>query len=149
MIGVLKNSEVESFLREQIIGRLACTADNQIFLVPITYVYERDYIYCHTHEGTKVEMMRKNPNVCFEVDSMENFSNWKSVIAWGEYEELAGNDAVEGMSILSQRLRPFKVSETVQSHLGISSIHVTPDSSLKSVIFRVKVTKKTGKFERR
>jgi uncharacterized protein len=149
MIGELKNSEVESFLREQIIGRLACFADNQIFLVPITYVFDRDYIYCHTHEGSKVEMMRKNPSVCFEVDSMENFANWKSVIAWGEYQELQGTEAVEGMSIISNRLRPFAVSETAQTHAGLSSIHNIPDNESKSVVFRIRVDKKTGKFERR
>jgi uncharacterized protein len=149
MLGELTNDQIESFLREQIIGRLACADGEQIFLVPITYVYERDYIYCHTHEGLKIDIMRKNPSVCFEVDSMENFANWKSVIAWGKFEELHGNDAVEGALVVSNRLKPFMVSETANSHIGISDIHESRDQKSKSVVFRIKVEKKTGRFERR
>jgi hypothetical protein len=112
-------------------------------------VYERDYIYGHTHEGLKVDIMRKNPKVCFEVDTMESFANWKSVIAWGTYEELKGNDASEAMLIFRNRLKPFMVSETTFSNEGISTIHQQPDTKSKSVIFRIKVEKKTGRFERR
>ncbi len=48
-----------------------------------------EYVYGHTMEGMKINMMRKNPRVCFEVDVMQNMANWKSVIAWGEFEELS------------------------------------------------------------
>jgi uncharacterized protein len=149
MIGELTSGQIESFLREQIIGRIACAADGQIFLVPITYVYDRDCIYCHTHEGLKTEIMRKNSKVCFEVDTMENFANWQSVIAWGSYEELKGNDTIEAMHLFSYRLKPFMVSETAHSHEGISSIHASQDKVSKSIVFRIRLDKKTGKFERR
>lgn len=36
----------------------------------------------------KIEMMRKNPKVCFEVDDIKNIFSWKSVIAWGTFEEI-------------------------------------------------------------
>ena len=35
-------------------------------------------------------MMRENPWVCVEVDHMDNLANWRSVIAWGRFEELGG-----------------------------------------------------------
>ena len=41
----------------------------------------------HSLKGMKIEMMRKKPKVCFEVDEMKNFTNWRSVIVWGEYQE--------------------------------------------------------------
>ncbi|MEJ7679120.1 MAG: hypothetical protein WKG06_14955 [Segetibacter sp.] len=33
-------------------------------------------------------MMRKNPELCFEVDIMHDMSDWKSIIARGTFEEL-------------------------------------------------------------
>jgi uncharacterized protein len=149
MIGELDPQQIEGLLREQIIGRLACTAEGKLYLVPITYAYDQDYIYCHTHEGLKIEIMRKNPSVCFEVDSMENFANWKSAIIWGEFEELKGIEALEAMAIFGNRLRPFLVSETAHSHIGISDIHGLHDQKDKSVVFRIRISEKTGRFERR
>jgi len=36
----------------------------------------------------KIDMMRKNPEVCFQTDMIENLSDWESVIAWGRFEEI-------------------------------------------------------------
>jgi len=32
--------------------------------------------------------MRKNPEVCFQLDVIENLASWRSVICWGTFEEL-------------------------------------------------------------
>ena len=61
-------------------GRIGCYADNEIYVVPITYAYQDGFIYAHSKEGKKVQMMRQNPKVCFQVDAMENMTNWRSVI---------------------------------------------------------------------
>lgn len=149
MLGDLNSDQIESFLREQITGRLGCYASGEIYVVPITYAYDGVYVYGRTHEGKKVKMMRENPEVCMEVDVMENFANWKSVIIWGKFEELKGNEALEAMYFFGSRLKPFVVSETAHSNEGISDIHKTHSSSGKSITFRIKVRKKTGRFERR
>ena len=59
-------------------------------MVPIAYAYHEGTIAGHSGLGPKVEMMRENPNICFEVDRIESLGNWQSVIAWGTYEELTG-----------------------------------------------------------
>ena len=66
----LTGDQVNSILLSNAFGRLACTDGNTPYIVPITYGYDGTYIYGQTNEGTKLEMMRKNPSVCFEVDSM-------------------------------------------------------------------------------
>ena len=43
-------------------------------------------LYCHSGEGLKLQMMRANPSVCFEVDRHENLANWQSVIAQGTFD---------------------------------------------------------------
>jgi nitroimidazol reductase NimA-like FMN-containing flavoprotein (pyridoxamine 5'-phosphate oxidase superfamily) len=39
-----------------------------------------------------MELMRGNPEICFQVDEMKDMSRWKSVIAWGKFEELNDRD---------------------------------------------------------
>ncbi|MBK5270705.1 MAG: pyridoxamine 5'-phosphate oxidase family protein, partial [Bacteroidia bacterium] len=53
--------EIETVLQNQIIGHLGCHSDGLTYIVPISYAYDGEYIYCHTYEGKKLEMMRKNP----------------------------------------------------------------------------------------
>ena len=89
MFGTLNSTEVDQLLDQQLIGRIGCHANGLTYIVPVSYAYDGKYIYSHGFEGMKISMMRKNPDVCFEVDNTKNLSNWESVIAWGAFEELS------------------------------------------------------------
>lgn len=150
MLGELNNEQVESLLKSEVIGRIGCYADNKIYVVPVSYAYDGTYVYAHSKEGMKIRMMRKNPTVCFEVDRMENMANWQSVIATGTFEELSGQDSItKGMKILVDRLRPLMTSETAQPSHGFTGEHQHDVKAFHAVVFRIKLTEKTGRFERR
>jgi nitroimidazol reductase NimA-like FMN-containing flavoprotein (pyridoxamine 5'-phosphate oxidase superfamily) len=70
------------------LGRLACARDNQPYVVPIYFVYEDPYLYGFTTLGQKVEWMRSNPLVCIELDEVEDYERWMSILVFGRYEEL-------------------------------------------------------------
>ena len=70
------------------LGRLACAHENQPYVVPIYFVYEKFYLYGFTTPGQKVEWMRSNPLVCVELDEIVNDTQWMSIIIFGSYKEL-------------------------------------------------------------
>src|SRR4051812_24216781 len=72
------------------VARLACSRENQPYVVPVSLVYEATSgcLYGFTTPGQKVEWMRANPLVCVEVDEVAACDQWVSVIAMGRYEEL-------------------------------------------------------------
>ena len=82
MFGDLDESQIDDLLNAKLIGRLGLQEDGVPYIVPISYAYDGESIVCHTQEGLKMEMMRKNPLVCFQVDDMDDLSRWKSVICW-------------------------------------------------------------------
>src|SRR6476661_5414991 len=90
MMGELTASEIEELLRTSRIGRIGCHGEGRVYVVPIAYVYDGECVYAHSTDGLKVRTMRMNRNVCFEVDDIRRISEWRSVIAWGTYEELWG-----------------------------------------------------------
>jgi uncharacterized protein len=47
----------------------------------VTYAFDGKYIYGQTNEGLKLDLMRRNPFVCFEVDSILNMANWKALLS--------------------------------------------------------------------
>src|SRR6187549_3110106 len=91
MMGQLNNEQIEEVLKENILGRIGCNDGRKTYVVPVNYVYTGKDIIAHSAIGMKIEMMRSNPQVCFEVDEMKSFTDWKSVIAWGEYQEITDN----------------------------------------------------------
>lgn len=149
MLGQLTDKQIDHVLYSQIIGRIGCYSAGKMYIVPVTYVYDKGYIYAHSKEGLKVQLMRNNPNVCFQVDSMENMTNWRSVILWGEYEELSGaKEQKAGMKIMVDRLTPFMTSETVRPSGGLSHPPEVIEKGFKAVVYRIRVVKKTGRYEK-
>lgn len=149
MLGELTNEEVEEMLTSNVIGRIGCYADKKIFVVPITYVYDGEFIIGHTVEGMKINFLRQNPECCFEVDEMKTLANWKSVIAWGTYEELSGQEAAAATETLLDRLMPLTASETSHpQRMGPSSLHRTRTLGKNPIIYRIRLKEKTGRFER-
>lgn len=149
MLGELKAGQIENLLHSQVIGRIGCHSNKITYIVPITYVYDGGYVYGHTKEGMKIDMMRKNPRVCFEVDVIENMSNWRSVIAWGKFEELKTPEEREmGMQKLIDRIMPVMTGETTVQHAMLDS-HGKYIEAMRGVVYRIKLTEKTGRFEKR
>ena len=148
MLGHLNSKQIEHVLQSLIIGRIGCHADNTTYIVPVTYAYDGTYIYGHSEEGLKINMMQKNPIVCFEVDVIENMSNWRSVIAWGKFEELKTPEQRKaGIKILMDKVMPLMTGETTISHSMIDS-HKKTIEAMKGVVYRIKLTKKTGRYEK-
>jgi nitroimidazol reductase NimA-like FMN-containing flavoprotein (pyridoxamine 5'-phosphate oxidase superfamily) len=60
---------IEAILRRAEVGRLGLAVDNVPYVVPLNYVYHNGTIYFHSaNEGRKIDMLKANPQVCFEVD---------------------------------------------------------------------------------
>lgn len=149
MLGTLSEAQIERVLQSQIVGRIGCYADKKMYVVPVTYAYYNGYIYAHSKGGMKVKMMRKNPNVCFQVDAIENMTNWRSVIVWGMYEELKSEkEQKAGMKIMTDRLAPFMTSETVMPEHSVSHPPEVVEKAFKPVAYRIKVIEQTGRFEK-
>lgn len=147
MFGQLTDLEIDSLLSTQVFGRIGCHANNKTYIVPVSYAYDGKYIYGHTQEGMKIKMMRENPSVCFEVDTLANMANWKSVICWGEFEELTNKpDRDNALKVLLHRTLPIITSKTVQ----LSPQWPFPPSeydNIKGIVYRICLTGKTGRFE--
>jgi nitroimidazol reductase NimA-like FMN-containing flavoprotein (pyridoxamine 5'-phosphate oxidase superfamily) len=143
MIGVLESDEIEDVLHHQSIGRIGCHANNITYVVPVSYAYDGAYIYGHTYEGMKIKMMRENPKVCFEVDTMGNMANWKSVICWGEFEELTNSDDRKiAIQKLLDRILPLITTHTVPLHTPFPP---TDFNRANGIVYRVRLNEKTGR----
>jgi nitroimidazol reductase NimA-like FMN-containing flavoprotein (pyridoxamine 5'-phosphate oxidase superfamily) len=148
MLGELNDIQINNVLSSQVVGRLACTDGKQPYIVPVTYTYDGDYIYGQTNEGTKLRMLRKNPNVCFEVNTMTDMRNWQSVIVYGKFEELKDDKANKAKEILFGRVLSLMTSSTVHSQGHKETGKIDDSTRIKHVMYRIKIKKVTGRFEK-
>lgn len=149
MIGILSVKEIDQVLSENVIGRIGCTDGEKVLVIPVNYAFDGKHIIGHTLPGTKVSMMRKNPKVCFEVDDIKTLNKWKSVIAWGEYQELNDErDRYYAMKLFVDRMIHLKISETARPpEQGEVRVHPRSNGNIRPIIYRIVITERTGRFE--
>ncbi|WP_374008431.1 pyridoxamine 5'-phosphate oxidase family protein [Leifsonia sp. LS-T14] len=102
----MTRDEIDDLLSEETVGRLGLIDDSIPYVVPISYAYRDGDVYAHSAPGRKLDALRAHPRICFEVDDAVSVDEWRSVIAWGTFEQLLGPEAREGLDYLLDRFRP-------------------------------------------
>lgn len=148
MLGELNGAQIDAVLRQNVIGHLGCSDLGETYVVPITYAYDGDSIICHSAPGKKIDMMRSNPRVCFQVNEMQDMGNWRSVIAWGQFAELKGEEARDAIKKFTNRLASLMPSESSHPTHGFNPEKFNPQE-VKWIVFKIRLGKKTGRFEQR
>jgi len=133
----LTRDEIDDLLREQVVARLGCHLDGLTYVVPVIYAYDGEAVYVASIEGQKVDMMRANPNVCFEVDTYGP-EGWRSVIAQGVFEELSQAEKPRALQLLRERF----------TRDGVAPSRTPETNGRPSVCFRIAFRDVTGRARR-
>jgi len=150
MLRELNDTQIDDLLTNQLIGRIGCHFADQIYVVPVNYIYDAPIIYCHSAKGMKIDLMRKNPDVCFEVDDIKDMTNWQSAIVWGKFEEITDmHEKQDIMQKLIDRVTPFIADDSVPRSHGFVDAEGDVGDTVELIIYKISVTKKTGRFEKR
>lgn len=146
MIAKLTTEQIDSLLREEIIGRIACADGDYVYIVPVSYAYDGRAIYVHSLEGKKLDIMRKNPHVCFEADNITDLSNWQSVVVRGTFKELLGEQRTKALDFLMNRPMPLSSGATI--NMGNNwPFYYDELKEVGGVVFEIEVTEKSGRYE--
>jgi len=143
---VLSEERIEFVLGHQLLGHIGCHADNVTYVLPICYAYDNNCIYGRTYDGMKIEMIRKNATVCFQVEYIENMQEWQSVVCWGEFEELTDvNDRTKAIEILKARITVSLQGNNLQQSkywpFSLPELH-----TINGIIFCIHLKEKTGRL---
>jgi nitroimidazol reductase NimA-like FMN-containing flavoprotein (pyridoxamine 5'-phosphate oxidase superfamily) len=136
MISKLSEEESLSLLRGKRIARLGCVAGLEPYVVPLNYVFEDRSVLSHSLPGRKLTAMRENSRVCVQVDDITDLCSWKSVIAYGTYEEIS--ESTERARAMNRLLSLFPKLTPVESLIAEDAASPAP------VVFRIRVDSITG-----
>jgi nitroimidazol reductase NimA-like FMN-containing flavoprotein (pyridoxamine 5'-phosphate oxidase superfamily) len=139
---ITDQATIEAILRRVEVGRLGLAVDYEPYVVPLNFVYHQGAIYFHcADEGRKIEMLRANPRVCFEVDEhygtvrsnkpVPHGTHYTSVIVFGQAQILDNlQHKFEVLQILldkyapGRHYRPLRVGEAK----GVTVVEITIES---------------------
>lgn len=148
MVENLSQEQVFEVLENNYIGRIGCIDGARSYLVPITYSFDKETltIISHSGEGMKLRILRANPNVCFETEQIEDIHHWKTVLAWGIYEELEGTYARNELHKMVNRLR--ELLRIDHPHLQyLSDMSNAQTTGGIDIVYHLKLTEFTGRAQ--
>lgn len=139
MLTRLSTEESYALLRGCRLARLGCIVNDEPYVVPVNYVFDGESFLIHSLPGRKIEAMRARPRVCLQADEIKDHLAWKSVVAYGSYEEI--NDDAERERAMNCVLSFFPQLTPVESLIATDAAAPAP------VVFRVRVEQVTGIME--
>jgi hypothetical protein len=105
-------AQLDSILREAVVCRMGLCDGEVPYVVPMNYGYRDGSVFLHSAtEGRKIEILRKNPNVCLEfekdvelipAEAACSFSmKYRSVIASGQAVFLEdAEEKAQGLNVI-------------------------------------------------
>lgn len=129
--------------------RIAFAVENVPYIVCLNYGFEWEekfpvlYFHC-AHEGKKLEQMRANPYVCFQLDTDHELKYIEEkVYCTMEYGSIIGMGYLEAVNDESERRRGL---DLLMMHHGRPVPDKYPEGSLnRTTILRLRVTELSGK----
>jgi nitroimidazol reductase NimA-like FMN-containing flavoprotein (pyridoxamine 5'-phosphate oxidase superfamily) len=141
--------DCEKILLDGHYGHLGFIANGEPHVLPVTYVYKYGYIFSHTSEGEKIEMMRTNKRVCLQVERVRSGYDWDSVACWGDYEEVTDAEQIREIHQLlaEQYARITQGGGEAPVSPLIQDLHLQ-HAEKRPVIYRINILKTTGRSEK-
>jgi len=143
----IKNrDEMERILEEANACRIALSDNLVPYIVPVAFGYENNIIYFHSSpEGKKIEILKKNNNVCFEIDTnIEVVKNLATpCIGTIKYYSVIGFGKASFIVDLEKKKKALDI--IVRHYLPGNLFSYSEDSLNKVVVVKIEISIMTGK----
>jgi nitroimidazol reductase NimA-like FMN-containing flavoprotein (pyridoxamine 5'-phosphate oxidase superfamily) len=156
-VGIRRKDREISGIEEQLavikkykVCRLGMSEDRRPYIVPLNYGYEYTdqglVLYFHSaHEGRKMDILKKNPQVCFEIDGEHALIAGEAACEYGyAYESLIGFGVVEFLAGDGEKARGLNC--LMRHQTGMDRDFVFDEGHLRGVeVYALKVRALSGK----
>lgn len=87
-IDEMSTKEIMDLLHKVGHGHLGFVGEGHPYVVPMHYYLRDSAIYIFTTVGMKTEYMDANPEVCLQIEEVDDLLHWRSVVVTGRAERL-------------------------------------------------------------
>jgi nitroimidazol reductase NimA-like FMN-containing flavoprotein (pyridoxamine 5'-phosphate oxidase superfamily) len=130
----LTDEECGRVLAEADTAYVACLADGEPYVTSMSFVVVDGAVCFRTGEGKRSHALDVDPRVCIVADVATDDGGWRSVIIWGEAEQIDGDRAAEVIAALLHKYRESGFEVSPSQHLPV-----------KRPVYAVAPTRMTGR----
>jgi uncharacterized protein len=94
-IDEMNSKEIYELLHQVGYGHLGCVHEGKPYVLPMHYYLEDSDIYLFTTEGMKTHDIDANPEICLQVEKLQDPLHWRSVIVNGHADRLTEQQDID------------------------------------------------------
>ncbi len=135
---------IEDIILRSKVCKLAMCEENMPYIVPLCFGFKNNTLYFHSApKGKKIEILKKNPNVCFEFEIFTQIIKSAKACKWGmRYRSVIGFGKAGFITDDDLKRQAFDI---IMNQYADGSF-IYEDALLKSVvIINVEIQSMTGK----
>jgi len=135
---------IEEIIKQSQVCRLAMVDGDTPYVIPMSFGYDGSHIYFHSAlEGRKIEVLKKNPRVCFEFDEVIKLKKNKDACEWGMgFKSVIGEGNASLVEDLAQKNHGLGV---IMAQYSSRTFEFPKESVDKTAVIKVAITRITGK----
>lgn len=136
--------EIEVIIGKALVCRLGMADENGPYIVPLSFGYTGDSLYFHSaKEGRKIDILRKNNRVCFEMDAAGEMVKGERACDWGmKYKSVIGFG--KAAFIEDAELKKAAL-DAIMAHYGTGPFEYDEKKLGRTAVIKVEIESMTGK----
>jgi nitroimidazol reductase NimA-like FMN-containing flavoprotein (pyridoxamine 5'-phosphate oxidase superfamily) len=141
---ITKKSEIEAVIHKSLVCRVGLSGDNIPYIVPLCFGYQDNTIYVHgSLKGKKINILQKNPNICFEFDTDTEIVEAEDACEWGmKYRSVIGFGKA---SFLEDPDDKRKALNIIMNQYSDRSFQYPGDAIRATAVIKIEIVSMTGK----
>ena len=141
---ITDSSISEEIIKKSTVCRLAMVDGRKPYLVPLSFGYEANSLYFHSAlKGMKIDILRTNPNVCFEFDIPGELIKGESPCKWSvQYQSIIGFGKAEFLEKPAEKRDAFRV---IMAQYSDQQFEFTDEELQAVAMFKVSIAELSAK----
>jgi uncharacterized protein len=141
---IIKEKDIESIIQKALICRLGLSDGEKPYIVPLCFGYQNKTLYFHSsRKGKKLDIIRKNQHICFEIDINAEIIKTENACRWGmKYQSVIGF----GRAIIIENFdEKQKALEIIMKQYAEKKFDFSDSAIAKISVIKVEIENMTGK----
>jgi nitroimidazol reductase NimA-like FMN-containing flavoprotein (pyridoxamine 5'-phosphate oxidase superfamily) len=136
--------EIEFIIQQSQVCRLALADEGLPYIVPLCFGYKNKMLYFHSaKEGQKIDILRRNRQVCFEFDIDARVRSGKTACAWGMgYKSVIGYGTA---SLVEDPEEKQKALDIIMRQYSEGEFEYSAKNLAEMLVIKVVISAMTGK----
>ncbi|MCF8075724.1 MAG: pyridoxamine 5'-phosphate oxidase family protein [Desulfotignum sp.] len=141
---ITDKKQMEQILAQGQVCRLAMVDKGQPYVVPLNFGYGDGSLYFHSApEGRKIDVLKADPHVCFEVDELVKMNKAPAACDWGvSFKSVIGTGTARILDTPAEKKAGLDI---IMAHYSGRTFDYPEEMLSKTAVIQLTIHEMTGK----